>query len=112
MINDHRINKKQLIAFLICSVLIFSLVISYWIIDDRKKNLENRNRNFSGIVERVEYDIKHFPTIIIGDSTYYIGSGYNTGDQIEVGDSLIKKRGSEVYRLIKCKTHKVVDFTK
>jgi len=69
-------------------------------------------KSFSGTVERVDYDIKEFPTITIGDSSYYIGAGYNTNHQIEVGDSVIKKRGSDIYKLIKRGSHMVIEFRK
>jgi len=87
-------------------------MVTNTIIGNRKRSLENINRDFAGQVKRVEYDIKQFPTITIGDSNYYIGAGYNTDHQIEEGDSVVKRRGSEVYKLIKFKTNKIIEFNK
>lgn len=103
-------NTKNIIAFLIICPIVFSLVAAYWVIGDIKGARENLNINFAGKVERIQYDIKQFPTIAVNGSTYYIG--YNTDNQIEVGDSLIKRKGSDVYILIKEKTHKTIKFTK
>jgi hypothetical protein len=90
---NYQLNKKHVIIFLIACFLIFNLVVTYWISSDREADRENLNIRFAGSVKHIEYDIKQSPTITIGDSSYYIGSGYNTDHQIEVGDSMIKKVG-------------------
>ena len=90
-----------------CIVIAFDTVLRY-----REETRKNFNIDFTGRVDKVQYDIKQFPTITLGGKVYYIGSGYNTDHQIEIGDSLIKRKGSDVYLLIKQKTHKTIEFTK
>ena len=91
------------------TAIIISTLI-YWAIDFQRQDRKYLDVEFAGEVERVEYDIKQFPTIQINNVGYYIGAGYYTDHQIEVGDSVIKVRGSYVYKLIKRKTKKEIEF--
>ena len=104
-------NKKPVLFLVLAGVTTISVLI-YWFISDPEIDRKNLNKGFAGKVTYISYDIKQFPTVTIGDSSYYIGSGYNTDHQIEEGDSLEKKRGSSSYKLIKYKSHKIVEFTK
>jgi len=104
-------DKKPILFFILCGVTCI-LVLTYWFIGDREINRKNLNIDFAGKVERIEYDIKEFPTIKVGDSSYYIGAGYNTDHQIEAGDSIIKRKGSNIYKLIKHRSHKIIEFRK
>jgi hypothetical protein len=89
---DYLTDKRILLAVIIGGIILFGSVLTYWKRDDRKATLKNLNTEFAGSITSIEYDLKQAPTIKIGDSSYYIGSGYNTDHQIEVGDSMIKKR--------------------
>lgn len=99
-------------AIIIGTIILFSSVVTYWVLDDRRADRINLNKEFAGSITHVEYDEKDFPTIAIGDSSYYIGEGYYADHQIEVGDSIVKKRGSEVYKLIKHGSKKIIEFNK
>lgn len=91
-------NKTNGIIFLAC----FAVFVTIIGIVNRKEN-DNRylNMEFNGIVEFVTYDIKEMPTVTIKDHDYFIGAFYNFNKNIEVGDSLIKKRGQYYFKLIK-----------
>lgn len=106
---NYQENKRR-VVFLIFAMIMCILTLAYWFNCDRKANQQNFNIGFAGKVKRVEYDIKQYPIIIVDDSTYFIGSGYNTNHQIEIGDSLIKEKGSEVYTLIKRKNHEILSL--
>ena len=105
-------NKRIAMAAIIAFIVVCCFMVAQWVIGDREGTRKNLNIEFAGRVERIEYNIKQFPTITVGDSTYHIGSGYDTDHQIEIGDSVIKRKGSEVYKLIKQKTYKIIEFTK
>ena len=70
-------NDREINLFWILFIIICILTLAYWFTGDRKLDRENLNIDFAGKVKRIEYDIKQYPTIIVGDSTYYIGSGYD-----------------------------------
>ncbi|OCX54697.1 hypothetical protein BEL04_10760 [Mucilaginibacter sp. PPCGB 2223] len=112
MKTDDQINDKKTVLFFISFIIICILTLAYWFIGDREIDRKNLNINFAGKVESIWYDIKQFPTITVNDSTYYIGSGYDTDHQIDIGDSVIKRKGSDIYILIKHKTHKIIKFTR
>jgi hypothetical protein len=112
MKENHQRNKKKAVLFWIVAFIMGMLTLAYWFIGDREIDRKNLNTAFAGKVKRIEYDIKQYPAITVGDSTYYIGSGYDTDHQIEIGDSIIKRKGADFYILIKYKTHKIIKFTK
>jgi len=105
-------NKGLFLSAIFVAVVIFSFVLIYWFNQDKKIDEENRNIEFIGIVIDIRYDVKQFPTIRVDNKEYYIGAGYDTGHQIEIGDFVIKRRGSDMYKLIKQKDHRILMFTK
>jgi len=107
-----KFSKRQSILILSLYAIVFIGVIFWWVSDAIRADKENLNVEFTGKIDRVEYDIKQFPFIMICDSSYYIGAGYDTDHQIEAGDSIIKRKGSDIYKLIKCRTHKIIEFRK
>lgn len=111
MKNNYSNNPKQIIAVSTAFAVITISTLIYWAIDSRKQDRKYLDVEFSGQVERIDYDIKQFPTIQIHNVSYSIDAGYYTDHQIEVGDSVIKVRGSYVYKLIKHKTKKEIEFT-
>jgi hypothetical protein len=103
-------NKKLFLAALFACIILCGLTMAYWLWEAGEDAKESLDVEFAGPVERVDYDIKQFPTIMIANKSYYIGSGYNTDHQIEVGDSVIKKKGAYVYKLIKHGSNKTIEF--
>ena len=63
-----------------------------------------RDYSFNGVVQQVSYDEKGIPTVTIKGVEYQLG--YNdwgrNKDTIEVGDSMIKRKGDTHIKLIKC----------
>lgn len=108
----YQMKKSHLIVFLIACAIIFGAILNYWRLDDRSADRKNLDVEFAGIIRYISYDLKQFPTITIQDKNYYIGGGYHTNHQIEVGDSIVKQRGSDVYKLIKYKSNKIIEFRK
>jgi hypothetical protein len=109
---DYLNDKRILLAVIIGGIIFFGSVLTYWEREARKATIGNLNTEFTGSITSIEYDIKQYPTVTVGDSSYYIGSGYNTDHQIELGDSMIKNRGSEVYKLIKHGSKKIIACTR
>ena len=108
----QNINRNTIGVFIIFIGVCMAVLIRLDNLKQHELDIKNKNREFAGKVKQIEYDIKQFPAITIGDSTYYIGSGYDTDHQIEIGDSAIKRKGSDVYILIKSKTHQIIKFSK
>ena len=102
-------NNKKKVLFIIVYGITCILVLAYWFLSGREIDRKNLNTDFTGKVERIEYDIKQFPTVTVNDSTYYIG--YDTDNQIDIGDSIIKKKGADFYTLIKHKTHRIIKLS-
>ncbi len=62
----------------------------------------NLNYQFSGIVERVRYEVKGKPYVTLKDKIYYLSfNDWNFNYEIEKGDSLIKRKGEMTIKLIK-----------
>jgi hypothetical protein len=112
MIENYKINKKAVIVVVIFYVTVIILDSIYQAKIESEQNRKNLNLDFSGRVERIDYDIKQLPTIALKGGYYYIGAGYYTDHRIQVGDSMIKRRGTNVYTLIKQGSHKVIKFRK
>ena len=114
MINETTKNRLPL-PILVIGVIVCCFLVIFFIITTIQKNKSGDyatlNSNFSGRVTSIYYDIKQFPTVVVGDSAYYIGAGYDTDHQISVGDSIFKKNGSNTYKVIK-PNGKVIFFNK
>ena len=65
---------------------------------------------FSGRVDAVSYDIKGFPNVTVNNKRYCLSAGYNFNYKIELGDTLKKRRGSNIYTLIKHKNGEILIF--
>src|SRR6476659_5427609 len=70
--------------------------------DDKYLKME-----FNGKIEYVVYDIKEMPTVTIKGNDYFIGGLYNFNHNLEIGDSLIKKKGDYDFKLIKKSSGKI-----
>ncbi|XHR97246.1 hypothetical protein ACFJIV_11680 [Mucilaginibacter sp. UC70_90] len=109
---NERFIKQNLLVIIFIGTLIIGITVAYWVMEDRRIDKKILNTEFSGPVQSVSYDAKQFPTITIRNFEYYIGAGYETNHQIEVGDSIIKKRGSFTYKLIKRTGKKEIEFNR
>ena len=68
-----------------------------------------KKSQFSGIVNSVTFNEKGTPTVNIKGEQYVVGfAGHDFKQLIEAGDSLIKVKNSNTYKLIKNKTGKLI----
>ena len=70
----------------------------------------NLSYQFKGVVSKIRYDVKGIPYVTVNGSGYYLNAGYGFSKEIEQGDSLIKHKGSTIYKLIKKDSGTVIDF--
>ena len=69
------------------------------------------NLSFKGVVQKVTYSInKGTPTITVDSVEYGLYGGIDFKYQIEVGDSISKRKGERRYELIKKNTEEVIVF--
>ena len=103
-------NKSNYFKFLIIIILIV-IIISYYIKPKLVKAWD-----FKGPVKDVYYDIKGYPTITInGDSYYLFYTMWHIDVQINIGDTIIKKKGDLRIKLIRQNSHDTIyynDFSK
>ncbi|WDF56536.1 hypothetical protein [Mucilaginibacter sp. KACC 22063] len=79
-------------------------------INNKAADIENLSNSFNGIVQKVEYNVKGMPSVMVHDKQYHLIGGYNFEYKISKGDSLIKRKNSTVYKLIKKGTDSVFLF--
>ena len=108
----EELNRKHKLMIVIAFGLIFTATIACWIADAIKANKENFDLEINGTIQYVDYDMKGFPKMTVHGKIFYIGSGYHVEHQIEAGDSLVKKKGSTIYKLIKHGSGVVIEFKK
>ena len=72
----------------------------------------NRDYDFNGIVQNINYDIKKIPTVTINGSNYYLGGRYLAFYKytIQIGDKLMKKKGDDNVYLIKNNTKDTINL--
>lgn len=99
--------KTGIVFFIVCLLTLLSYVY-FSTNSNRQKNL---SYHFDNIVQNVSYDVKGIPTITIEKQDYYLSDGYNFNYKIEKGDSLKKRKGSNIYILIKDHTGEKLHFT-
>lgn len=102
-------NKERIaIISIIVIVVGVTLIAAHFGKRQRSRYLD---MEFSGTVLDIDYDIKNYPTVNVDGVSFYIGSYYFFDNQIEKGDSLIKKRNQYVFELVKKKSGKRLCFS-
>lgn len=97
--------KPIYLAFGIALVMIVFLILGE--IDNR----QNLNLSFRGIVQKVEYSQnKGTPTITVKNIDYFLSTHIDFKHQIEMGDSISKKKGEVVFKLTKKGSGKTLIF--
>lgn len=72
---------------------------------------QNKELEFRGIVQDVQYDIKGDVTVKINGHIYNpVSNNWSFGGQIQKGDSLIKYKNTMIIKLVKQKTGKEIVF--
>ncbi len=102
--------KKQRIFFLFGMAFMCLTFILFIIYSNSKADEINYNYSFSGRVDSVSYDVKGIPYVHVNGQFYYLDDGYNFDHLVEKGDTMIKHKGSVVYKLIKHANKKVFKF--
>jgi hypothetical protein len=79
----------------------------------KKTYHRNLDYEFDGKVESVFYDVKGTPTIMINKKEYFLTFyDWDIDHQIEKGDSLEKRKGTMLIKLIKFDSKKTIYFGK
>ena len=101
---------KDLKVFLPIFISLCIAFLSYGIFSAMQSRKENMTYNFHGVVEKVNYDEKGIPSVMVNGIKYYLSPGYNFDHRIETGDTLTKEKASNIYRLKKSKTSETLEF--
>jgi hypothetical protein len=86
---------------------VFLFVLFFWTLS-RKWDKKEKNFQFRGVIEKIDYDINKIPDVTVNGNTYHIFTGRRFNEKMNVGDSIIKEKGSWTYKLIKYKSGEVV----
>ena len=90
-------------------IIIVASFFSLFIFLTIRGNNINRNYEFNGVVEDVNYDIKGTPSVTISGHVYYLSyNNWNFQHRIMKMDTLIKKKGYMKIILIKYSTHEKI----
>jgi len=97
------IEKKQ-VKYLVIGILFFLvakiLSVMFYI--------KERNYQFNGIIEKIDYNEKKTPSVKVNGKSYVLSTNWRFNEKMNVGDSLIKEKESTAYKLIKYKTGEVI----
>lgn len=97
--------KSKIIRYSIIGFTFFFVASVYSII----ANYNEEKLQFSGIIEKVTYNEKKTPIILIKEKTYVVSThDWRFNEKLEPGDSLFKIKNSKVYKLFKHKTKEVI----
>ena len=98
-------NTEKIKRFVIVGGLFFvCMVLLYF----RAVYIEKKTQ-FDGIVQKITYNEKGRPLVVIKEKEYLIGlPDIDFNDKIQLGDSIIKERDSKIYKLIKHETGEII----
>ncbi|QTE35877.1 hypothetical protein J3L18_22395 [Mucilaginibacter gossypii] len=90
--------KNKIFRFLIIAILCY-LVLGLW---EKISDNKERNYEFAGILQKIDFDEKGVLEVVINEKKYYsLSTTRRFSKQMAVGDSLIKRKGSTTYILVK-----------
>lgn len=96
-----KVMKKQLFKYLIIAISCYLLLTLWEKISDKKE----KNYEFAGVLQKIDYDEKGVPEVVIDGKKYYsLSTTRNFNKQMAIGDSLIKRKGEITYKLVKNET--------
>jgi len=97
--------QKKIISYFVIGVLFY---IGAFFLFFRSDRIE-KNYQFDGVVQKIRYSDKHTPKVLINGEFYAVTfPNEDFQKKIEQGDSLIKKKNSRAYKLIKRRTGEVI----
>lgn len=98
-------DKNKIIIYIVVGSFFIIFLFIFYIRADRIEN----SYQFKGIVQKITYGDKGTPKVIINDNAYFLSfPDWSFNNKIEQGDSLIKRKNSRIYKLIKHKTKEVI----
>lgn len=97
--------KTQYLIYAIAVVMIGFLILNK--VNDRIIS----NMHFQGVVEKVEYsENKGTPTVTVNNVAIFLSTNIDFKRQIEVGDTISKKKGEDVFKITKKSSGKLYIF--
>lgn len=96
-------NKKFVAIFFF---IFFSVILTLHFKGRSKK----RAYQFNGVIKRIEFDVKQIPAININNKQYYLSPLRSFKENVQVGDSAIKKSGTMEFIIIKKTNGKVYNY--
>ena len=97
--------KPQYLIYAIAVVMIGFLSLNK--VNDRIIS----NMHFQGVVEKIEYsENKGTPTITVNNVAIVLSTSIDFKRQIEVGDTISKKKGEDVFKITKKSSGKTIYF--
>ena len=85
--------KKKVIitCFIIASISTFFIILTTALKQNHRIDEKTKEVTYKGVIKKIKYDDKDYPTVYILDTCFYIGSRLNGIDTIvKVGDSIVK----------------------
>ena len=90
-------------------VIVFALFyLSVFFLYQRGK-AQKKAFHFSGVIEKIRYDVKMIPYLTVHGETYYLSPLGDFDKKVKVGDSVIKLSGEFKMKVIK-QDHTVIEF--
>ena len=96
---ERKTIRGLVIIFICFLILIVATIVA---------KVKDRNRQFTGVIEKITYSEKKRPKVTVNGKAYPLITNWRFNNNIEVGDSLIKVKGSTVYKLVKYNTREVI----
>ncbi len=93
------IKKIGAIVFILFFIFIF---YGYY-----KGRAQRKSYHFSGIIEKITYDVKMIPYLTVHGKSYYLSPLRDFGKKVKVGDSVIKLSGD--LKILK-RDHIVIEY--
>jgi hypothetical protein len=102
---ENSIMKPIYLIYAMAAVMLFFFIMGE--ISDRR----SLNLSLQGVVQKVEYsENKGTPTVTVNNETYFLGGPFDFNYGIGVGDTIFKKKGEQIFKIIKKGSGKMIDF--
>lgn len=85
----------------IIAVLLVFITIILGRLKVNNNKIEIKGYDIHGVIQKVEYEQKGIPTIIVNNKSYYIDAGWALNNKLQVGDSIFKNEGQNKFIIYK-----------
>ncbi len=82
-------------------ISIFVVVILAMVLLNMRAEKEISDYEFNGKIDYVIYEKGNCPVITVSKKDFHLGSHWSLGRSLNIGDSIIKKKGEMIIRVIK-----------